>query len=311
MYTLEDIYNRLDEGTAGEKRTGAFKEPAVGPTVGTGHTLNEIMDKAPVSDNTSGAVPADVSAGRTYWSVRTDGTWGPQTGTSTACPPAPTGNATVNDVRLGKTFSNQSGVGLTGEGLCPTICTGDATVNDVQSGKTFSNETEVGLTGNRHGGCVCSGTLNGTRWCDNGDGTVTDLTTCLVWLKKAGWGGTKKWRNSSTDCNYPDFTCYDDAHTRAGLLEAGTADAGLSDGSVEGDWRLPTKTELHHLANGTEAVRSGNMRAFTEVQSSAYWSSSTYAGGIYAAWNVHMYGGSLSGTGKNAYHYVWPVRSGN
>ena len=31
--------------------------------------------------------------------------------------------------------------------------------------------------------CECLGTLNGTRWCDNEDGTVTDLSTCLVWLK--------------------------------------------------------------------------------------------------------------------------------
>lgn len=37
--------------------------------------------------------------------------------------------------------------------------------------------------------CTCKGTLYENRWCDNGNGTVTDLTTCLVWLKKADWGG--------------------------------------------------------------------------------------------------------------------------
>jgi hypothetical protein len=304
MYTLEDIYNRLDEGTAGEKRTGAFKEPTVGPTMGTSHTLNEIMDRAPVADNANGAVPADVSAGRTYWGVRTDGTWGPQTGTSTACPPAPTGNATVNDVRLGKTFSNQSGVGLTGEGLCPSICTGDATEDDVQSGKTFSNETEVGLTGNRHGGCVCSGTLNGTRWCDNGDGTVTDLTTCLVWLKKADWGGKKVWTWRG-DYYYPD-----DAHTRAGILAAGTAGADLSDGSSVGDWRLPTKTELYQLTHGTEAVSYGSPRAFTGVLEVFYWSSTVDPDRCYCAYSVHLRDGHRGAYGKACAWSVWPVRAG-
>ena len=78
--------------------------------------------------------------------------------------------------------------------------------------------------------------LAATRFMDNGDGTVTDLTTCLVWLQKADWGGAKPWE----DCT----TSHDDAHSRAGILISGTVGANLSDGSVEGDWRLPTKTEL-------------------------------------------------------------------
>ena len=49
-YTLEDIYNRLDTGTAGAQST--FTEPTSGPTTGTGHTLDEIYDligeRAPV-----------------------------------------------------------------------------------------------------------------------------------------------------------------------------------------------------------------------------------------------------------------------
>lgn len=211
MYTLEDIYNRLNAGTAGSKRTGGFREPTSGPG-STGRTLDEVMGKAPSVDDTNGAGVADVLADKTFWGL-TSGAWGSKTGT-------------------------------------------------------------------RYGGCTCSGTMNGTRWCDNGDGTVTDLTTCLVWLQKADWGGPKPWRNSETDCNPPTYTCYDDAHTRAGILNAETADANLDDGSVEGDWRLPTKTELEGLVNGTEAVSSGNMRAFTDVQAYLYWSSSTDAGYI-------------------------------
>lgn len=304
MYTLEDLYQRLENGTPGEKRTGGFREPEAGPSVGTGHTVDEIMDKAPVPDNTDGAVPADVTSGRTYWGLRTDGTWGLQVGTSTACPPAPTGDATVDDVRWGKTFSNQTGVGLVGEGLCPTVCEGDATEDDVRFGKTFSNATEVGLTGKRYGGCVCEGTLSpGGRWCDNGDGTVTDMTTCLVWLKNAGWGGTKAWRNSDNSVNR-----YDDAHARAGILQAGAIGAGLNDGSVVGDWRLPTKSELEHVRHGTEAVGKDDMQFFTGI-AVYYWSSTTSDSYNDEAFYVDMeFIGVTTAPKSMDIFYVWPVR---
>ncbi|MBF0524939.1 MAG: hypothetical protein HQK56_07565 [Deltaproteobacteria bacterium] len=42
-----------------------------------------------------------------------------------------------------------------------------------------------------HPACVaCNGTLSPQgRWCDNGNGTVTDMSTGLIWLKDASWGG--------------------------------------------------------------------------------------------------------------------------
>jgi hypothetical protein len=41
----------------------------------------------------------------------------------------------------------------------------------------------------------CEGTLSPLgRWCDQNNGNVKDMTTGLVWLKDAGWGGTKPWR---------------------------------------------------------------------------------------------------------------------
>ena len=160
--------------------------------------------------------------------------------------------------------------------------------------------------------CTCKGTLNGTRWCDNGDGTVTDMTTCLVWLKDADWGGLKKW----VDC-----TTYDDAHTQAASLCNGKIihfipgpppiSIFLMDGSSEGDWRLPTKTELYNLANGKEAVRSNNMHAFAGVQSSYYWSSSTLASYTDVAWLVGMHYGAVNYSFKSSTWYVWPVRGGN
>jgi len=160
------------------------------------------------------------------------------------------------------------------------------------------------------GEATCTGTLVGTRWCDKGDGTVMDMTTGLVWLKKADWGSGRIWRDNDV-CMPPDYNCYEDAHTRTGLLSAGTTGAELSDGSVAGDWRLPTKAELVNIANGTEAVSSNNMRVFTGVQSSVYWSSSTYIDNISRAWGVGMTTGLAFNYDKGTNYYVWPVRGGN
>jgi len=280
-YTLADLYNRLDAGTAGTQST--FTEPTSGPG-STMHDLNEIMGKAPAADNTNGATAAEVANGNTFWGLNvTAGEWGLQTGTLAS-----------------QTLSANSTTVNAGIYSATTL---DAVDVDLVAGNIKSGVTIFGVPGERYGGCTCSGTLNGTRWCDNGDGTVTDLTTCLVWLKKADWGGTKSWRHSST---------YDDAHTRAGILRDGVTGANLSDSSVEGDWRLPTKTELCWLANGTEAVRSENMRAFTGVLSSTYWSSTTCTDHHTNddAWTVYLKSGSETEMHKSYDFYVWPVRGG-
>jgi len=320
-YALEDIYNRLASGAAGGQST--FTEPTTGPGTGTMHTLNEIMGVAPAKDDVNGAVPGEVLTGKTYWGLRTDGTWGPQAGTAATGSnvSGPNGSktfsipdgtyagktATANDSHLlaGNIAQGVNIFGVTGS-YAVTSCTGNATTADVLYPKTFSNSSSTGLTGQRYGGCMCTstGTMYGTRWCDNGDGTVTDLTTCLVWLKKASWGGTKPWREEG------DWSHNDDANTRAGLLSAADATAGLSDGSAVGDWRLPTKTELYGLANGPEAVSAGNMRAFTGVQSFNYWSSTTYAGYTDDAWVVNLVNGNVGHDYKNYNSYVWPVRGG-
>ena len=79
MYTLQQIYDRLATGAATAKMT-AFTEPTSGPTAGTMRTLDEIMAKAPVLDNTNGATADQVLFGKTFWGL-TAGAWGPQTGT--------------------------------------------------------------------------------------------------------------------------------------------------------------------------------------------------------------------------------------
>lgn len=94
MYNLEDIYQRLNTGAAGTLPSSGAPSPSAGPAP-TGHTLNDIMNKAPLMDNANGATPADVAAGKTFWGL-TGTQWGLQTGTadgssSPSCPyPSPT-----------------------------------------------------------------------------------------------------------------------------------------------------------------------------------------------------------------------------
>ena len=65
------------------------------------------------------------------------------------------------------------------------------------------------------------------RFTDNGDGTVYDERTGLLWLKNANCYAEQNW---------------DPAMLSAAGLNSG--ECGLTDGSVEGDWRLPTRAEL-------------------------------------------------------------------
>jgi hypothetical protein len=159
-YRLEDIYNRLSTGAAGTQI--AFTEPISGPTVGTGHTLDEIMAVAPQVDDTDGATASQVVSGSTYWGLR-NGAWGFQTGAATAG-----SNVTGGDGQLAfaipdgfytgsKTATAQDadlaagnialGVDLFGVIGSVAVATGDATPADVLTGMTFSTESGSGLSG--------------------------------------------------------------------------------------------------------------------------------------------------------------------
>lgn len=88
IFTLEDLYNRLDTGEEGEEQEG-FTEPAVGPIEATMVSINEIMAIAPSLDS-NGAKPEDVLAGKVFWGL-TSGQWGYLTGTRAESPIPETG----------------------------------------------------------------------------------------------------------------------------------------------------------------------------------------------------------------------------
>lgn len=134
----------------------------------------------------------------------------------------------------------------------------------------------------------------GVRFTDNGDGTVTDNLTALIWLKNANCFGTRLWATALSDAN---------------ALASGSC--GLSDGSIAGAWRLPNANELHSLVDGAQsnpALPAGH--PFTGVQSDNYWTSTTVDYQPSGAVVVGLSNGALVGAFKTGAIYVLPVRGG-
>ena len=141
------------------------------------------------------------------------------------------------------------------------------------------------------------------RFTDNGNGTVKDNLTKLIWLKNANAFGERTWEQALSDAN---------------TLSSGSA--GLTDGSVAGDWRLPNVKELESLidfayfdpalssASGKSRWTDGN--AFIGVQPGFYWSSTSYAGNTAGAWVMNLTYGAANSGNRTSTYYVWPVRAG-
>ena len=155
------------------------------------------------------------------------------------------------------------------------------------------------------------------RFTDNGNGTVTDKLTGLMWQKNA----------NCMKSHYPGFdndaTLGDGAVT---WVHALGFVAGINNGTYPlcgagySDWRLPNVKELQSLIDygfygpalpdtlGTGKWTEGN--PFQGVKTANYWSSSTLASLTTYAWLVPFSDGYVGVNNKNDSYYVWPVRGG-
>lgn len=132
------------------------------------------------------------------------------------------------------------------------------------------------------------------RFTDNGDGTVTDNLTGLIWLKNGTPFGVRTWEQALHDCN-----------------SLANGKHGLMDGSKPGDWRLPNINELRSLEDYGEArpaLPAGH--PFTNVRQSLCWSSTTVTSSPNLARFLFVGIGSCVWDHKNVLMGVWPVRGG-
>jgi hypothetical protein len=136
------------------------------------------------------------------------------------------------------------------------------------------------------------------RFTDNGDGTVTDNLTGLIWLKDANCPAAEKtWQGALDWVKNP-------------LNSGGTACSGYTAGTFT-DWRLPNIKELLSLVDYSQLVPPlPPGHPFMNVQSGWYWSSTTDASGTGLAWFASMLGPGLGVGFKTGNELVWPVRGG-
>ena len=147
------------------------------------------------------------------------------------------------------------------------------------------------------------------RYCDNGDGTVRDNRSGLVWLKDASCAALA----ASED----GMLAFREANNAAASLKDGIC--GLSDGSKAGDWRLPNDKEWKAMRDrafqnpsfsspdGTRKWEPGDI--FTGIQPEGYWSSTPESDTSDYAWQARLFGGIVVLAGKNIPGYIWPVRN--
>jgi hypothetical protein len=136
------------------------------------------------------------------------------------------------------------------------------------------------------------------RFTDNGNGTVTDNLTGLIWLKNADCFGERIWSQALSDCN-----------------ELANGQCGLTDGSNSGDWRLPNSNEINSLVSYSDFSCDGNLLScghpFIITFRRCFWTSTTWAEvSNYAFFRYIDYGSFFKETKNTDDVSVWCVRGG-
>jgi len=159
-----------------------------------------------------------------------------------------------------------------------------------------TTDTEIPCAGSGQDGDIRAGVAwPEPRFTVSGD-CVTDNLTGLMWVKSPD-SITRQWDIALSYANNLVLCGYD-------------------------DWRLPNINELRSLVHsgyneescgGVPCVYLSdwlNSKGFSNVQSTFYWSSTTFAYYLTDAWEVNMRYGIVAYFYKSESEYVWPVRGG-
>lgn len=134
-----------------------------------------------------------------------------------------------------------------------------------------------------------------SRFSANGDGTVTDKATGLIWKQCAeGLSGADCLTGSATNFTWQQALQHAEAAVFAG--------SSL--------WRLPNKKELASLVEQRCYLPAINSRFFPNTPSSWFWSSSPNASNPNYAWYVYFGDGYVNNSYKGNAIYVRLVRGG-
>jgi hypothetical protein len=143
------------------------------------------------------------------------------------------------------------------------------------------------------------------RWMDNGNGTITDTVTGLIWLKMA-------------NCIQSDW-----ASAVAAVNALASGQCGLTDGSKAGAWRMPNRNEMNSLSDRMETNHSDFFNAtfvnadgttfrlpiFASFMVSQYdWTSTTDAANTSEAWTFFSCDFGIYDTPKSNVGYTLAVR---
>jgi len=153
--------------------------------------------------------------------------------------------------------------------------------------------------------------LASPRFTDNGNGTITDNATGLIWLKNANCPGTvRDWQTALDDVAQLNTD---------GTMNSNNCGDTSKGGVHQNDWRLPNIRELFSLvhfgffepalSNAAGTARGSGSDPFTNFQTNFYWSSTTRADNSDEAWLVVFVNGQVFYDGKSSnFNFVLAVR---